>query len=632
MRKTLASVLRKTSSRSRPWQIALGVSLGVIAGCAFHSPVLMVACLAIAFWLPVHAIACLTATVASAAIVALLVPQLGTLGEWSLTHPGLAGLWQRIDSLPLVPWLGLHNTVINGACIAGLTASIPFALATLFAARWIMADAEIEEAVTRQIELEAIEDESFVELSPDEMKQLDRLVEDPGASLLDSAASASDASVLVSDEHLRIDLAASALPQPSFPVRTFEVDSLDDDAHPSSVDEKSGESAKEKTTEHKPDRQRKSAFEMTDFQLVEPALGRASEASIQDGKSKQKSPSIYSFDAVARLEELLSGCRVQPHWTTNASDESSQNKDCGEQRDSTGDSTGDGAILRVDDEHRPAEEYYLADADEKDVPTSGEILERSHEIAGLVDQLIATLHDEDDAQPVNELRFDAAHEVAEPSHSKEPIVETSGDQSNLSQPPADHTVDGALREDSTGLQLRFDQIDISQQFARPLYQPNGPSRPDDLKVSVRRGGDSLTREELELQIERRDLGTASNGTTSQPSASQPSSCLSSKFSKVSAKSLATPRPSESVPLASAPPEHVSSLERSAETSPKQALSLNTEPSGSTKPANETKSTGEKSTGEKKSNESLIHLVQRGHDEALRHLLHHLREIEERVRE
>ncbi|GAB5406219.1 MAG: hypothetical protein Aurels2KO_44500 [Aureliella sp.] len=531
--------------------------------------------------MPVHALACLTAAVLSAAVVTLAVPPLGALGEWSLTHPSLTGFWQRVDSLPLLPWLGLHNTVIHGAFLVGLFAAIPSAFASLFLTRWVIDEAD---EASQAHALFEITEESFVELSPEEISQLDKLGSEPAPSVADGAASASDASVLLNDENLRLDVAAEGVAQPNFPVRTFEVDSLDD-VHPE---------LSQQSDDHR-DRLQTSAFEVPDFQLVEPEseLAEGPSKPIEPPKTNKRSPSIYSFDAVARLEELLSGCRVQPHWANENSEDDRDTDDSAlEGKDAERE---DGAILRVDQQHVHHYDDSAQQSDDDNVPSSGEILERSHEIAGLVDQLIATLNDEEDAQPVSELRFDAAHETSKTAQPSSPGVHDDAAQASDAPSQPSRPSDEIVRDESTGLQLRFDQIDISEQFARPLYQPHSTSGSDDLKVSIRGRGDSLSREELELQIERRDL--SSGATETAP---------------------ARPAIRRSV-VASPATEPASAAESARQEEPQ--------------PSSEPIAAGESQPAvEKKSNESLIHLVQRGHDEALRHLLHHLREIEERVRE
>ncbi len=359
----------------------------------------------------------------------------------------------------------------------------------------------------------------------------------------------------VSDEHFRIDIAAMDVPSPSFPVRNFELDSVElPEAVAASPEPASADVAD---------------FEVPDFKATDEALEATTSA--ENRQRFSKPASIYTFDAVARLEELLSGCRVQPHWTTEKRSESQ------EQEETPENAVSDGAFMRLDDEHHlPDEDHPLEKHESATVPTSDEILQRSGEIAGLVDQLIATLDDEDDSQPVSELRFDVPEKSGQSAQPRKSAV----DDDARNSPTASNETKALL--DSSGLQLRFDQIDISEKFSQPLYQPHQPSDADEVKVSVRMDGKSQARQQLELEIGRNQ--------PVQPTADQ---------------------------LA------VDSGKPQAARSTKQTGTC----SGSSSDLVE--STGGR---EEKTTESLIHVVQRGHDEALRHLLHHLREIEERVRE
>ena len=120
----LCRLIRSTSSHHRPWHIAVAVTVGVLLGLLPKSS-LFVLLGAVCLVAPTHLpMLVLTAVLVSFGSL-LIQPLLGSVGLWSLTHPKLSEYWHRLDSLPLVPWLGIHNTVVNGCLCAWLVASIP---------------------------------------------------------------------------------------------------------------------------------------------------------------------------------------------------------------------------------------------------------------------------------------------------------------------------------------------------------------------------------------------------------------------------------------------------------------------------------------------------------------------------
>lgn len=541
MRKQLASMLKTTSSRSRPWQIAFGVTLGVLCGCAVKSPVVALCCAAAAFWLPLHMLAFALATGTSALAVILLAPSIGQLGQWSLQHPAMIGSWTQLESLPLVPWLGLHNTLVNGGMIVGLIASLPIAIASFLVASWILkSDLPAASAEQRAAELakiatdfSAAEEDSFVELTSADLQLIESL---------EAEENEEQSATAIGEQQRRIDIAAMGVPRPNFPVHNFEI----------------------AETSHEHESPAKS--ELDSKPTAKPA----------------KVPNPYAFDAVERLEELLSGCRVQPHWADENADTAAVDAN----------SVDAGSA----DDRLPHNELSDAEDDIESVPTSDEVLHRSHEIAGLVDELIASLDDiESDrtnqqttAKETVESNVDAGSDTTaspktlvdtaekrfDPPHTITNI-HTSGQQEpdEPAEVQSEEDIESTVRTVQAELQLRFDQIDMSEQFSKPLYQPHTPSKPGDMQVAKRDSAEEHSR---------------SIGKTS----------IDDDSDTVSAELEAR-------------------IERLKTTAPGAAEQDKAAPA-----------TGQADT----SNESLIHVVQRGHDEALRHLLHHLREIEERVRE
>lgn len=121
----LCRFIRSTSSHHRPWQIAMAITAGVLLGILPKTSLLFALVGLICFLVPAHLpLLAMTAMVISFASP-LLQTTFGSVGLWSLTHPELSAYWLRLDSLPLVPWLGLHNSVVNGSLCAWIVTSVP---------------------------------------------------------------------------------------------------------------------------------------------------------------------------------------------------------------------------------------------------------------------------------------------------------------------------------------------------------------------------------------------------------------------------------------------------------------------------------------------------------------------------
>ncbi|MDX1926089.1 MAG: TIGR03546 family protein [Pirellulaceae bacterium] len=121
----LCRLIRSTSSQHRPWQVAMAITVGLLLGIlpktSFLCGLIGLLCVVLPSHLPVLV---LTAVLVSF-VSPLLQTTLGSMGLWSLTHPNLSAYWLRLDSMPLVPWLGIHNTVVNGSLCAWLVTSVP---------------------------------------------------------------------------------------------------------------------------------------------------------------------------------------------------------------------------------------------------------------------------------------------------------------------------------------------------------------------------------------------------------------------------------------------------------------------------------------------------------------------------
>ncbi len=137
MGEAIRGLLRSSSSRHRPRQLAAAIAMGVM--CGLIPKLSLTFCLlgSICILLPIHVpLGALVCVICSMAITTL-APAAGRLGIWSLTNPLFRDLWLGLDALPLVPWLGLHNSVIHGSLLIGLCAWLPVYLLSQPVSRWI---------------------------------------------------------------------------------------------------------------------------------------------------------------------------------------------------------------------------------------------------------------------------------------------------------------------------------------------------------------------------------------------------------------------------------------------------------------------------------------------------------------
>lgn len=147
MSEAIYGLLRSSSSRHQPWQLAAALAMGVLCGLlpklSFLFCLIGCGCVLLPIHLPLAALTCAVASLAAMAAV----PLAGRLGLWSLTHPVLISFWSTLDALPLIPWLGLHNSVVNGSILMGLGLWLPVYLATRPIARRLAASATVADTV-----------------------------------------------------------------------------------------------------------------------------------------------------------------------------------------------------------------------------------------------------------------------------------------------------------------------------------------------------------------------------------------------------------------------------------------------------------------------------------------------------
>lgn len=141
----MLAVFMRSSRYHHPGQIALGVTIGILLGLmpTISLPFLLLFLLAgcLRIHLPALVLVAMIVKVAAPAVT----PALGWIGLYSLTHPNLVNLWQRLDRLPLMPWLCLHNTVVHGSLAVWMVTAWPVFVTVRQSLRWLMPESEMQE-------------------------------------------------------------------------------------------------------------------------------------------------------------------------------------------------------------------------------------------------------------------------------------------------------------------------------------------------------------------------------------------------------------------------------------------------------------------------------------------------------
>ena len=138
MRAALVSLLCATSSRHGRGQIAAALTLGIICGLLPKSCGLFFALLAIIYFLPVHLLLTLAVTIAVSFLSQPVTAWFDQLGKYSLTHPAWSEFWLRLDGYMLIPWLGIHNSVVHGAALVSAGLCLPMLLISHGITAWLM--------------------------------------------------------------------------------------------------------------------------------------------------------------------------------------------------------------------------------------------------------------------------------------------------------------------------------------------------------------------------------------------------------------------------------------------------------------------------------------------------------------
>lgn len=122
---TLYSSVSATSTRSRPWQVASAVALGVASGLLMTSSPLGAALLCLMFFFPVHLPIAIFAALLTAGFAWTIEPALGQLGLWCSGFEPVTHSIASLNSIPFVPWLRLNNTIVLGGVLLAVSQLIP---------------------------------------------------------------------------------------------------------------------------------------------------------------------------------------------------------------------------------------------------------------------------------------------------------------------------------------------------------------------------------------------------------------------------------------------------------------------------------------------------------------------------
>jgi uncharacterized protein (TIGR03546 family) len=163
--------IRATSSCHRPRQIALAVVLGILLGALPKSSLMFILAAMICYIIPSHWIVLISVALCVTAVHPMLESAFGQVGLWSLTSVRLSGLWLRIDRMPVVPWLGLHNTLVHGGLLLWAIVSLPTYVIAKAVAKYFFAASELDHmldqvTVNRRTVEQSNEVAKFQELRP----------------------------------------------------------------------------------------------------------------------------------------------------------------------------------------------------------------------------------------------------------------------------------------------------------------------------------------------------------------------------------------------------------------------------------------------------------------------------------
>ncbi len=122
---SIRSLLRRTSSCNRPWQLSAALALGLLCGLLPKASLLFCGLALLCCCLPIHLPLAACTCFLLSFLAGPLTETAGRAGLWSLTHSSLADIWTSLDALPWLPWVGLNNSVVHGSLLIGLGLALP---------------------------------------------------------------------------------------------------------------------------------------------------------------------------------------------------------------------------------------------------------------------------------------------------------------------------------------------------------------------------------------------------------------------------------------------------------------------------------------------------------------------------
>jgi uncharacterized protein (TIGR03546 family) len=107
-------LLRDTSRHSQPWQVAGAMTLGCFLGLMPKFNLLFPLGLVLLSLLPLHFAIAASCIAATSCLAVTLHPAMGAVGGWLLSVDAFRSVINRLELVPLLAWLRLHNTIIVG--------------------------------------------------------------------------------------------------------------------------------------------------------------------------------------------------------------------------------------------------------------------------------------------------------------------------------------------------------------------------------------------------------------------------------------------------------------------------------------------------------------------------------------
>lgn len=120
-RATKTGLLSGDSARQLSWGIALGIVLGLIP----KGNLLAISVALLMFALSINHSLAIVATALVMLLGTFFDPVSHRIGETLLLNPTIRTILSKLQTLPVLPWFSLNNTVVLGSFVLGLTVMAP---------------------------------------------------------------------------------------------------------------------------------------------------------------------------------------------------------------------------------------------------------------------------------------------------------------------------------------------------------------------------------------------------------------------------------------------------------------------------------------------------------------------------